>query len=158
MTKTRYSGTVKTFATFRVAGDRLDPKEVSKILKVRPTTAYAKGEHYSGGPRSPDLIGRTGVWFLSTDHIVPGNALGKHVGALIRTLVPNWDDPRPFAELADLIKRQKLEAHVTLFWHGRPGAIKPQVPPVVASFFETLPADLEIDFDADEDSGHRRVA
>jgi hypothetical protein len=67
------NGSVKAYATLRIAGDKLVPEQVTQILKVVPTTAYAKGEHYSGGPRSPDLIGRTGVWYFCTDGIVAGN-------------------------------------------------------------------------------------
>jgi hypothetical protein len=69
-TKSRGTEPVSTFATLRISGDDLVPIEITKIIKIRPTKAYAKGEHYSGGPRSPDLIGRTGVWFFATDGVV----------------------------------------------------------------------------------------
>jgi hypothetical protein len=69
-TKSRATEPVSAFATLRISGDDLVPIEITKIIKIRPTKAYAKGEHYSGGPRSPDLIGRTGVWFFATDGVV----------------------------------------------------------------------------------------
>ncbi len=63
MTKSTTSdGTVRTFATFTVVGDRLDPDEVTEILKIRPNLAYAKGEKYDAGERAGPLMGKTGVW------------------------------------------------------------------------------------------------
>ena len=70
----------------RIAGDQLVPEQVTQILKIVPTTAYAKGEHYSGGPRSPDLIGRTGVWYFCTDGIVAGNRFSDHLEFVERLL------------------------------------------------------------------------
>jgi hypothetical protein len=64
------SGPVRAFATLRVFGDDLAPDEVTRILKIVPTTAYAKRQHYAAWPRSQDLVGRTGVWFFSTKGIV----------------------------------------------------------------------------------------
>jgi hypothetical protein len=40
----------------RVGGDDLAPDEVTKVLRIVPTTAYAKGEHYAAVPCGPDLI------------------------------------------------------------------------------------------------------
>lgn len=152
------AGTVKAFATMRVVGDDLDPKAITKLLKVTPTISYRKGQRYSAGPRTGDLIGRTGLWLYSTDDNVPGNIFQKHVGALYRLLVPMPGNFGPLANLHQLMKDQGLKAHITFFWHGRPGAEPPEVPDVVAKFFKLLPADLELDFDADEETPRRRVA
>jgi hypothetical protein len=74
-TKSKAAEPVRAFATLRVSGDDLVPSEITKIIKIIPTKAYAKGEHYSGGPRSPGLIGRTGVWFFATDGVGPATIL-----------------------------------------------------------------------------------
>src|SRR5258708_27993652 len=86
---------VRAFATLRVSGDDLVPNEITKIIKIVPTKAYAKGEHYSGGPRSPDLIGRTGVWFFATDGVVTGNNLNDHLAFLARLLLPGSEEADP---------------------------------------------------------------
>ncbi len=41
------------FATLRVRGDELAPDEITKILKILPTKAYAKGEHYAVARAAP---------------------------------------------------------------------------------------------------------
>ena len=64
---TKSERTLSTFVTFRVAGDALDPDEVTRLMEIRPTHAYRKGEQYSTG-RS-QVVAQTGVWMFSTDRI-----------------------------------------------------------------------------------------
>src|SRR5689334_11640146 len=79
---------LKTFATLRITGDRLMPDEVSPRLRWPPTLAYAKGEHYWAGPRSPDLIGRTGVWHFCTGRDVQSTRPADHLQFLLDHVVP----------------------------------------------------------------------
>ena len=62
--------TVKTFATLRIVGDQLIPEQVTRILKIVPTRAYAKGQSYYGGERTGQLVGKTGVWYFATHRTV----------------------------------------------------------------------------------------
>lgn len=158
MTKSEPSDTLSAFATLRFAGDRLVPDQITQILRVRPTQAYRKGEIYSAGPRSSKLRGRTGVWFLSTDKIVASRNLDDHISYLIGLLWPTPDKIERLIDLRQIIAKRGLKAHVTLFWHGRPRGKKPTVHPFLADFFEILPADIQLDFDVDEESPKRRVA
>ena len=52
------------FATLRFTGNALEPNEISRVLKEEPTRAYRKGQRYRPGPRSPEITGKTGVWYL----------------------------------------------------------------------------------------------
>src|SRR5205809_3955808 len=61
---TNSENTLGTYATLRFAGDALDPDEISSILRTQPTRAYRKGQKYSPGPRSPEVIGKTGIWYF----------------------------------------------------------------------------------------------
>ena len=54
------------FATLRFAGDALNPDEISRVVGQQPTRAYRRGQRYKPGPRSPDITGKTGVWYFST--------------------------------------------------------------------------------------------
>ena len=63
----------------RFAGDTLDPDEISRIVKEEPTRAYRKGQQYRPGPRSPEVTGKTGVWYFSTRRRIPGNDLADHL-------------------------------------------------------------------------------
>jgi hypothetical protein len=116
------------FATLRVSGDNLVPSEITKIIKILPTKAYAKGEHYSGGPRSPDLIGRTGVWFFATDGVVAGNSLTDHLAFLARLLLPGSGEPGPLPRLQQIVRRRSLRVSVSCFWHGSADAKRPSIP------------------------------
>ena len=149
-TRPRANEPARAFATLRVAGDALVPDEVTKILKIVPTTAYSKGEHYSGGPRSPDLIGRTGVWFFSTKGVVAGNQLADHLAFLARLLLPGSGEAGPLPRLQQLLRRQSLRASVSCFWHGPAGARKPSIPRPVTDLLKLVPAEITTDFDTDE--------
>jgi hypothetical protein len=149
-TRSQASETVRAFATLRVSGDNLVPNEITKIIKILPTRAYAKGEHYSGGPRSPDLIGRTGVWFFATDGIVAGNNLNDHLAFLARLLLPGSGEPGPLPRLQQLLRRRSLRVSLTCFWHGPADAKKPSIPRSVTDLLKLIPAEIETDFDVDE--------
>ena len=66
---TKSENTIRTYATLRFAGDALDPDEISRVVKEQPTRAYRKGQRYRPGPRSPEVTGKTGVWYFSTKHV-----------------------------------------------------------------------------------------
>jgi hypothetical protein len=141
---------VSAFASLRVSGDDLVPSEITKIIKILPTKAYAKGEHYSGGPRSPDLVGRTGVWFFATDGIVAGNNLTDHLAFLARLLLPGSGEPGPLPRLQQIVQRKSLRVSVSCFWHGSADARKPTIPRSVTDLLKLIPAEIETDFDVDE--------
>ena len=112
----------------RIAGDQLVPEQVTQVLKIVPTMAYAKGEHYSGGPRSPDLVGRTGVWYFCTDGIVASNRLSDHLEFVERLLHGRDGGIRPLRSLQQLMRRAALHAVVSMFLArvpGRKAAINP---------------------------------
>ena len=141
---------VKAFATLRVSGDDLVPNEITKLIKILPTKAYAKGEHYSGGPRSPHLIGRTGVRFFATDGVVAGNNLSDHLAFLARLLLPGSGEAGPLPRLQQLLRRKSLRVSVTCFWHGPADARKPSIPRSVTDLLKLIPAEIETDFDVDQ--------
>jgi hypothetical protein len=152
MTKAAAPEPIKAYATLRVAGDLLVPEQVTRILKVVPRAAYMKDEHYSGGSRSPDLVGRTGVWHFTTDGAVAGNRLQDHLAFLIRLLTPVSGDAGPLLPLQQLLRRKSLRMVVTCFWHGPAGARRPSIPRSVTETLKSIPAEIETDFDLDQQS------
>jgi Domain of unknown function (DUF4279) len=147
---TKYDGTIETFATLRFVGDALDPDEISRAVKQQPTRSYRKGERYRPGPRSPELLGKTGLWYISTKRTVPSKNLADHLDALARLISPFADQDRRLKELREIMERRKLAAHATLFWRGAPGADKPSIPSVATAPFDRLPADIEADFENED--------
>jgi len=138
---------MKAYATLRFAGDKLEPREISDVLRVEPTRAYRKGERYLAGPRTGELTGRTGIWLFSTENVVRGFDLDRHLSYLSNLIFEG--EPSHAAALRRLIVVRDLKAHVSCFWHGKAGAPTPCIPaPVIAAFMQ-LPAEIETDFDTD---------
>jgi Domain of unknown function (DUF4279) len=142
---TNSENTVSAFATFCVCGDELDPDEISRAVKQQPTRAYRKGQTYRPGPRSPEVTGKTGLWYYSTRRRIPSKDLGDHLAALMELISPSADDGR-LKELRTIMRQRHLQAHATCFWRGIPGAAEPSIPSVVTRALGRLSADTELDF------------
>ena len=125
--KTEVDADRKAFVTLRFAGDDLSPEAISAILPVEPTRAHRKGEEFAAGTHGGKLRGRTGMWFLATDKLVPG------------------DDSR-MTKLRTILEHSHVRAHLTCFWRGDPGETAPTIPPRFKSLIEPLAADIETDF------------
>lgn len=145
-------GAIEAFATLRFVGDALDPDEISHAVKQQPTRAYRKGEKYQPGARSPELVGKTGLWYISTKRTVSSKNLADHLDALVRLISPFADEDRRLKELREIMERRNLTAHVTFFWRGIPGADKPSLSSVTIAPIHRLPADVEVDFENEDDS------
>jgi hypothetical protein len=156
--KSESGDTVKTFAALRIVGDQLVPEQVTRILKIIPARAYGKGETHHGGERTGDLVGKTGVWYFATDRVVASNHLIDHLMFLVNLLRESSPQAIPLASLHTLLQRKSLTAVVSCFWYGRVGAKPPTIPRAVTEFFRLLPAEIETDFDTDEEPAARRFA
>src|ERR1700756_1465252 len=164
-------GTVSAFATFRVTGDELIPSEITDILRLFPTTAYAKDEKYHSGPQAGYLTGKTGVWYFATDKIVASQRLVDHILFLVSVLAPDATlagalipipihaTGRPLAiarflrrleRLGVVIEKRNLKATISMFWHGSAGAKPPSIPRQLLAIFKLISIDIEQDFDVDE--------
>lgn len=136
----------QVFATLRFAGDSLDPDEISRAVGQQPTRAYRRGQRYRPGRRSPEVTGKTGVWYFSTKRNVASKNLRDHLDALVSLVLPVADEDKRLRELHDIMERRNLQAHVTCFWRGPPGVAQPSIPVVVSRALGRLPADIEADF------------
>jgi len=146
MTKTDAQMDRKAFVTLRFAGDDLDPREISAILPVEPTRAHRKGEEFVSGPHAGKLWGRTGIWFLATDNLVPSDNLGDHLAFLRDLLYPEPTDAGRITKLRDILRRAHSHVHITCFWRGDTGETAPRIPGWFAAASKRLAADIEIDF------------
>jgi hypothetical protein len=145
-TKTDAQTDRKAFVTLGFAGDDLDPREISAILPVAPTRAYRRGEEFVAGPHAGKLRGRTGIWFLATDELVPSDDLGDHLRFVHDLLYPEPTDERRITKLREIMGRAHSHAHLTCFWHGDPSEAAPQIPDRFKAAVEPLAADIETDF------------
>ena len=139
------------FATFRFTGDRLDPDRITAILGVEPAKAYRKEESYLTGPRAGYVTGRTGVWVLATDGLVGGAELDRHLEHLIDLIFRGPNRDQLLKELHQVMSRDGVKADVSCFWRGGPGTRPPAVPEDAVRKLRQLPAEIETDFEANED-------
>jgi len=114
---------------------------------------------YHAGERTGELVGRTGVWLLSTKEIVASENLYHHLLFIVGILVPDHKDFIPLTQLRVLLAKQKdLHADVACFWHGRYGEKRPSIPRAITEFLKLIPAELEVDFETDsEETEHRQA-
>jgi hypothetical protein len=138
----------KTHATLRFSGDRINPSIFTDILKVRPDRGHRKGEVFYAGPRAGNLVGRTGIWWLSTQKHVDSDSLDDHLSYLVKLVSPT-DQAERLARLREEIGREGAEVHVGCFWHGPPGAQAPTVSDNFRRMFARLSAQIETDFNTD---------
>ncbi len=146
----------RTFATFRIVGDGLIPDDITKVLGLVPTQAYAKGQSYTAGPQGGELKGRTGLWYLSTDRLIASDRLATHLSALLYlifgspTQVEKWIEK--LNQVKRLAERNSFRVVVTCFWDGPAGAKPPTVPRFLIETCKYINAEIVTDFDTDEDS------
>src|SRR6266702_3022468 len=138
-------GARRAYASLRIRGDSLDPDQVTRLLRVFPSIAYAKGMKYHAGER--------------TKEIVASENLYHHLLFIVGILVPDHKDFIPLTQLRVLLAKQKdLHADVACFWHGRYGEKRPSIPRAITEFLKLIPAELEVDFETDsEETEHRQA-
>lgn len=148
MSTTKPKQALRTFASLRFRGDRLEPGRVTEILRVTPTLAYRKGEIYKqSGNR--EARGRTNLWLLSSKRQVDSQDLIDHLDYLLSFLYPSQSDETRVEQLNNLIRDGHIEADVGCFWYGAGGAQPPVIPDRMRIALERLPARLELDFNTD---------
>lgn len=141
------TGTVRTYASLRFMGDRLEPGRISAILGTVPTLAYRKGEVFKRS-RGHELRGRTGLWLFSTRHGFDHDVLADHLRQLLQFLRSDCGQGRVNA-LRELMAEDGLEADVSCFWYGEHGATPPAIPEEIRAAFAQIGATIETDFDTD---------
>jgi hypothetical protein len=139
--------TLKTFASLRFKGDRLEPSELTTILGTSPTTAYRKGEVYKHS-RGHQARSRTGLWLLSTERHLAAPDLDSHLRYLLAILYPGGAEDK-IACLSELMRAQQIEADVSCFWYGKAEAAPPVIGEDIRSMLARLPAKIEADFQTD---------
>lgn len=146
-------GTKKVFATLRFSGDELSPPELTDALGSQPALAYRKGEPYRTGPRTAEQIGRTGMWFFTTNGIVPAQNLAAHLRTLASLLADDPDRPardRKLLIIRDIVSRRALRPVATCFWHGTAGAPAPTIPEGFRRLMARIDGEIHEDFAVDE--------
>ena len=141
----------KVFVDLQITGDGLDPDELSAILPVTPCTAYRKGERYYVGPRIGYRIGRTGVWYMTSDEFVSSPHLGDHAAFLWALLWPAAGNNLRLMRLHDALARGRLQSTISIFWAGAPGQAPPRIPKIIHNLAAELGANIETGFGIEDE-------
>ena len=141
----------RVFATIRFGGD-LDPATVTTLLGHPPSFGHRRGETFRYGPRSPEQVGKTGVWFLSTAKLVESDDLPAHTDFIVRLIAPTpgprLTDPR-FRAIQGLVESEEISVSASCFWAGRIDEAAPSVPSDFTELISRLHGTVEIAFDHD---------
>jgi hypothetical protein len=141
------TATLDIFASLRFTGDRLEPGRVTRLLRIEPTIAYRKGEVYKRS-RGHEVIGRTGLWLLSSEGRVSSNDLRDHL-AHLWAVIYSATGRDLVSPLQELMREDGLEADISCFWYGEHGASPPVIPHEIRAAFAQIGATIETDFDTD---------
>ena len=154
---TKSSVAIKTFVTFRVAGDTLDPLDVTALFKMKPTHQHRKGQEYSTGKSK--VLPKTGVWFFSTETESTSRNIYVHIKILLSYVFGDsrLDGGIRILKLRDLLEQKQLTATMTFFWYGKANASYPSIPDELIDLLKLVPVQIEYDFDRDEDLHPQRL-
>lgn len=94
----------ETHALLRLFSDRIAPAEITAILHIDPTDAFAKGERHGKG-----LVRKFNGWFLSSESDVDSKDSRRHIDWLISKIQDKS------AELLAL-QSQGVEMDISCFW------------------------------------------
>ncbi|MGI8972496.1 MAG: DUF4279 domain-containing protein, partial [Dehalococcoidia bacterium] len=81
-------GCRRTYASFRILHEDLDPEAVTGALGVEPTEAHRQGDVRN--PRAKKLVFcRSGGWFLRSRATIDSRDIRRHVDWLLDQLEPS---------------------------------------------------------------------
>lgn len=137
----------RTYASFRLVGDALDPVEVDRRIGVKSDLARSKGEVVTY-PTGRQFAQRTGVWLISSDDLITTTSIERHLILLLDILEPRRSD------LLSLVEKYAVKADFFCLWKSTDGDGGPEVSPATLARIAHLGASLGFDFyppSADED-------
>jgi hypothetical protein len=130
----------RTWATFRLWGETLDPHEVSRAMGIAPSAIVAAGEWVSKRAPSP-----YGGWNLSSEHQLDSTDLEQHIAWLLVQLEPVQ------SILAPLLADPAVHCDVFCMWESATGHGGPVFSPLLLRRLGALGAELGLDiYFADE--------
>jgi hypothetical protein len=77
-----YPTCLETFSTLRIFSEKLSPTEVTKILKIKPTESFQKGEPLNKGK----LHRKTNGWFFETENTVKSRDTRRHIDFILQAV------------------------------------------------------------------------
>ncbi|WP_309385446.1 DUF4279 domain-containing protein [Cerasicoccus frondis] len=128
-----YATCSRTYATFRVYLDDVDPDDLTRLLGIQPTKVQRKGQ-FDTSKKYPKLNG----WFLSTKEKCTSRDSRRHIDLLLLELEGQ-------RKAIDAIRAQGGSCQISCFWASASGHGGPIIPTDQMRRLAAL--DLELWFD-----------
>jgi len=71
----------ETSAVLRIFSDEIDPREITRLLRVEPSSIQIKGERKY--PNKAEYINKENGWFLDSEDLVESRDLRRHLEWLL---------------------------------------------------------------------------
>ena len=137
-------------------GDELDPDIITSALALQPSLSYRKGETYwAGRRRQREIVGRTGLWLLSTESRLESGRLEDHLELLASLLKERAER---LGGLRQIVREGGYEASAICFWAGPAQAAQPSVPGWFRELVGRIGGEIEVDFYQDDAAEEQTAA
>lgn len=131
----------QTWATFRLAGEDLDPDEVTLLTGVTPSLAFRKGDSVFNPHTGEKICERkAGCWAVNTEDDVESTSMERHLVLLLDILEQSRD------RIKELIRRLSLEADFHVYWVTASGTGGPIITAATLKRIADFGTDLDFEF------------
>jgi len=100
-----YPTCVRTYSTLRVFSDEISPDEITKLLQIKPTEAFRKGDAHAKGK----LQRKANGWFYSTKNLSASRDTRRHVDMILDALEEK-------VVLVETLHKQGCKIDITSYW------------------------------------------
>lgn len=134
-----YENTWRTYASFSMIGDDLNPDDVSSILQVQPSDSFRRGDKKKNGS-----TWKHGFWSLESEGNVHSDDLSEHIEWLL-------DQIEHCQDYITGLSTSNISARIFCYWELKSGNGGPRFSPALLSRLVALDLTLDIDFYCDCD-------
>jgi hypothetical protein len=135
--KDDYPTCKETSAVFRIFSDEIDPREITRLLGVEPSSIQIKGERKY--PNKYKYINKENGWFLDSEDEIESKDLRRHLDWLLNKMGSSHNQLRELAGKG---------AEITIFcpWRSASGQGGPTMDPQQMKLLGELNIELLFEF------------
>ena len=123
----------RTYVTFRLFHDELDPDVISRTLQISPSEAHRRGDQLRSGRSLP-----VGSWFLSSEKAVSSRDVRRHIVWILNQIECRKN------ELVSL-RNEGYEMDLFCFWASMSGHGGPELNHEIMNRLASLQLDISFD-------------
>jgi len=124
-----------TWATFRISRKRLDPEEITQLLKLAPSRSFKAGDQRG----TTSLRWSHGYWGISSEGSIHSTDLEVHLEWLISQLLPVRNKLNEVRASVDTV------AYISCYWESATGNGGPRFSSKIMGQLAMLDLELRLD-------------